>query len=81
MVNVSKAIVYYDQRAIEVKKLERIDHEDIQNAFGFTALTVCFDSAILTEVIQRKFSDCDVILFLGSGNFGGMDLSKLAAEF
>ena len=81
LVNVSKAIVYYDQRAIEVKKLERIDHEDIQNAFGFTALTVCSDSTILTEVIQRKFSDCDVILFLGSGNFGGMDLSKLAAEF
>ena len=76
-----KAIVYYDQKAIDLKNLARIETQDICLAFNDNNLIVINSNLDLEARLLKEFSSYDIILFLGSGNFGGIELNEISKKF
>ena len=76
-----KAIVYYDQKAIDLKNLARIETQDICLAFNDNNLIVINSNLDLEARLLKEFSSYDIILFLGSGNFGGIELNEICKKF
>ena len=76
-----KAIVYYDQKAIDLKNLARIETQDICLAFNDNNLIVINSNLDLEAILLKEFSSYDIILFLGSGNFGGIELNEISKKF
>lgn len=75
-----KALVYYDPQVIEHKKLSEISADTVKNAFGFKNLIVVTDKSILEKIIKENAADCETILLMSSGNFGGLDRNQLAKD-
>lgn len=73
-------IVYYDQKALEIKRMPMIYDQDIKDAFGLATMHVCTEQNKVQDLIRDKFKDAEVILFLGSGNFGGINLAEFSME-
>lgn len=72
-----RAIVFYDPHALAIKKMESISKEQIKEAFGLTELEVYTDPKELSEILyDLKLSD-SALLFMSSGNFGGLDLKLI----
>jgi UDP-N-acetylmuramate: L-alanyl-gamma-D-glutamyl-meso-diaminopimelate ligase len=76
-----KAIVYFDQKAIELKNLDKINTQDICLAFNNKNLIVINSNLDLEARLLTEFSSFDIILFLGSGNFGGLELNQISKKF
>ncbi len=74
------AIVYYDEKALEIKRMPELDPNFIRSAFGRTDIIVLKNSNSLKEQILDSSRLAEVILFLGSGNFGGLNIRSLAKE-
>lgn len=72
---IDQAIVYFDQKALEIKNKQALDPEFIKLAFGNDTIRVCTTKASLEEAIKTIQSQFDVIVFMGSGNFGGIELN------
>lgn len=73
-----EAIVFFDQKVVQEKNYEPIAEEDIKKAFGRKDLVVFTDAEKLQAHLQTQdWKDRD-LLFMSSGNFGGMDLSTFA---
>ena len=72
-----EAVVFFDPAAVGLKKLERLSHEEIIRGFGQQGLKV-FDSSLSLEgwIKSLDLENCD-LLFMSSGNFGGLDLPGL----
>ncbi|TKC09050.1 UDP-N-acetylmuramate--L-alanine ligase [Pedobacter frigoris] len=74
------AIVYIDEKTFVHKKLEPFTKYDVQVAFNNDDLLFFDNSASL----QAYLSDINFyqtnLLLMSSGNFGGLDLAKLARE-
>lgn len=80
LLNADKAIVYYSLKAIELKKLQKIDDDLITKGFDKESLKVLNDKiALEKEIYSLDLSD-SVLLFLSSGNFSGINLQKLASD-
>ncbi|NAS14180.1 UDP-N-acetylmuramate--L-alanine ligase [Poritiphilus flavus] len=75
-----EAAVFYSPEAIRIKRLEEVDAEDIMRAFGRTDLRVYTDPKSFSDFLfEQSFNDT-VLLLMSSGNYGGLDLSAVAAE-
>ena len=74
------AIVYFNPATIAHKQLETISVEDVKTAFNNPNLLV-FNS---TEELQKKLQDPQWsaynILFMSSGNFGGINLKEFVKQ-
>lgn len=70
-----KLIVYYDQRAMEIKGMNQIDHLLLSQAFDHSDMSITNDSNQLKELLVSSFSEFEVIVFAGSGQFGKLDLT------
>lgn len=75
-----EAIVYYNPHTIAHKKLKPITEEQVLKAFDRADLRVFTDSAAVTSYLKEKSWKDKVLLMMSSGNFDGVDFSKLAAE-
>lgn len=75
-----KAIVYYDPLVIQHKKLSEVSVDTVKNAFGFKNLIVVTDKNLLENIIKENASDCETILLMSSGNFGGINRDELAKQ-
>jgi UDP-N-acetylmuramate: L-alanyl-gamma-D-glutamyl-meso-diaminopimelate ligase len=69
-----KVIVYFDQRALEIKRMPSLDPDFVKTAFNNDSLVVVNKIQDLRSLIDQFQIDFQVILFLGSGQFGGIDL-------
>lgn len=69
-----QAIIYFDHKALEIKNKEALDPEFIKQSFGNESILICTTSSSLEQTIHAIQSEFDVIVFMGSGNFGGIDL-------
>ena len=69
-----QAIIYFDHKALEIKNKEALDPEFIKQAFGNDSILVCTTNSSLEQTIHAIQSKFDVIVFMGSGNFGGIEL-------
>jgi UDP-N-acetylmuramate: L-alanyl-gamma-D-glutamyl-meso-diaminopimelate ligase len=71
--------VYYNPSVVEHKRLEKISIDDVQEAFGSGVHVVNTTQDVLAQ-IQAELCDKQVILFMTSGNFDGVDLDELGKQ-
>ncbi len=75
-----KAIVFYSNHAIELKRLEKIAPELIADSFDKEGITVINEKKALKNALSFMEFENSVLLFLSSGNFDGIDLKGLSKE-
>lgn len=66
-------IVFFDPHALGLKRLPALDFDDVRNAFG-DEIIVINDIDSLKEEIHKAKNLNEVLLFMSSGNFGGINL-------
>lgn len=71
------AVVYYNPKVVEHKKLSSIDPNEVSAAFGDVVL-ILNDTQKVIDHIHNNLVDKQVILWMTSGNFDGIDLDVLA---
>jgi UDP-N-acetylmuramate: L-alanyl-gamma-D-glutamyl-meso-diaminopimelate ligase len=71
------AIVYFNPKTIEHKKLEMISKDDIKNAFQKPGLKVFTQSQELMDYITQLDYKEKNVLIMTSGNFDGLDLEAI----
>lgn len=73
----NKAVVYFNPQAVELKKLEKINAQQIIEDFNYPRLKVFTD----TQELKNYISDLDLmntnLLLMSSANFGGLNLKDL----
>ncbi len=74
-------VVFFNPHAIALKKLSPITTNDVKKGFGNKDLEVFTDSKELEEFLRSINYQHASLLMMSSGNFGGIDLKKLAADF
>lgn len=74
---VDEALVFYSPEALQQKNLGEISSEEILGAFQKDGLQVFADSLSLEQKLKEVPLGNSVLLFMSSGNFGGIDLEAL----
>ncbi|WP_316815356.1 UDP-N-acetylmuramate--L-alanine ligase [Pedobacter nyackensis] len=74
------AIVYIDKKTFQHKKLDPFTKIDVQTAFNCPGLLFFDNSELLKEYLLKVNFYRSNLLLMSSGNFGGVDLVKLARE-
>jgi len=75
-----EAIVYFNPKTIEQKKLESITSEQVATAFGTENLKVYTNSEEMIQyLLNMNFQNSNVLL-MSSGNFSGVNLPTLAEK-
>ncbi|MET4543280.1 UDP-N-acetylmuramate: L-alanyl-gamma-D-glutamyl-meso-diaminopimelate ligase [Pedobacter africanus] len=74
------AIVYIDEKTFQHKKLEPFSKKDVQRAFKSEQLHFFNNPALLQDYLLNVNFYRTNLLLMSSGNFGGVDLVKLARE-
>ncbi|MBE9600073.1 UDP-N-acetylmuramate--L-alanine ligase [Pedobacter sp. MC2016-24] len=74
------AIVYIDEKTFQHKKIEPFSKNDVQTAFKSVDLHFFNNVLSLENYIQSINFYRKNLLLMSSGNFGGLDLMKLARE-
>ena len=75
-----EAIVYFNPKTIEHKKLNPISPAQVKTAFDREDLVVFTDAAALKVYLERKEYNKHVLLMMTSGNFDGINLNEFALE-
>lgn len=75
-----EAIVYFNPHTIAHKKLKEISTEQVHACFNRKDLKVFTKSDQLTHYLLSKKWSNSVLLMMSSGNFDGVDFSKLANQ-
>lgn len=76
--NAELPVVYFNPAKVKAKNLEAISTSDIHAAFSLNRIEVFNDPARLEAfLLAQKWIDKN-LLMMSSGNFGGLDLKKLA---
>jgi len=73
------ALVYYNPSVVAHKRLSEIGTDDVQKAFG-AGVYVANTTQEVLDKIQDDLSNNQVILFMTSGNFDGVDLDVLGMK-
>ena len=74
------AIVYFNPKTIEHKKLEPLSEEQVRLAFGRQDLIIFQDSGLLREYLLSMDARSKVFLLMSSGTFDGLSLDELAQK-
>lgn len=78
--NVENAVVYFNPKTVEHKKLEPITKEDVISGFQRKDLKVFTDSNELQEyLLSLNWKDSN-LLMMSSGNFNGLDYKAFAEK-
>lgn len=72
-----KAIVFYSPKAVMVKQLEAIKQEQIEEAFAREDIVVFTNPADLKTYLYTQDFKNSTLLFMSSGNYGGLDLKEI----
>jgi UDP-N-acetylmuramate: L-alanyl-gamma-D-glutamyl-meso-diaminopimelate ligase len=74
-------VVFFNPHAIALKKLIPITVDDVKEGFGNKTIKVFTDSTDLEKFLRSIDYKNTTLLMMSSGNFGGMDLKKIANDF
>lgn len=74
------AIIFFEHKAVEHKKLPPITKEMVYDAFARTDLEVFNETSALHDYLLSIQQPNTVFLLMSSGNFGGIVFEDLAAE-
>ncbi|WP_288879032.1 UDP-N-acetylmuramate--L-alanine ligase [Pedobacter panaciterrae] len=80
MCNADVAIVYIDEKTFVHKKMQPFTKEEVQMAFNDDKLHFFNDFTLLESYLRSINFYRTNLLLMSSGNFGGLDLTKLARE-
>jgi len=80
MRNADVAIVYIDEKTFEHKKMRPFTKLEVQMAFSDDNLQFFNDFTLLESYLKSINFYRTNLLLMSSGNFGGLDLTKLARE-
>ena len=75
-----EAIVFYSSEAVTHKNLKPISSAIITSVFGRDDLRIITETADLENYLKTSNFDNSVLLFMSSGNYGGIDLEQLVTE-
>lgn len=73
-----EAIVFFDPHAVAHKKLPDLSVEQIATAFCCNKLEVLNNTKLLENRLLQKSERKKAILFMSSGNFGGLNIEELS---
>ncbi|MCO5269092.1 MAG: Mur ligase family protein [Brumimicrobium sp.] len=76
MTEADKAIVYFNPKVVEHKKLTPITKEEVLQAFG-NNIEVANETQEVLQFIERESTENMVLLMMSSGNFDGIDYTEL----
>ena len=71
------AVVFFSPEAVENKRLNPIQKEQILQAFGRDDLVIFTNSQDFQDYLKQQDYDQTVLLMMSSGNYGGMELSDV----
>ncbi len=72
-----EAIVYYSEHTIQIKNMESLSKQIIENAFDKKGLKVISDKEKLrSEIEQLRLDNC-IVVMMSSGTFDGIDIKGL----
>ena len=74
------AIVYIDEKTFKHKKMEPLDEADVRTSFNDQNIIFFNEAGTLEAYLRGLNFEQTNLLLMSSGNFGGMDLVKLALE-
>ena len=80
MNGVEVALVYFDPNAIVHKKLEDLSTALVFNSFNRADLKVLTTRNQISESIEREITANTIVLFMSSGNFGGLNLEFFSKQ-
>ena len=73
-----EAIVFYSPDAVEIKGLNPISKEQIEESFNRSELTVFTEPSELETYLKEKDLSNSVLLLMSSGNYGGLPMDDIA---
>lgn len=74
------ALVYFNPKVLEHKKLPPISTEEVEQAFGSANVEVFTDSQLLQERLREIKYQNTALLMMSSGNFDGVNIPEFARE-
>ena len=74
LTGVEHAAIFYNPETVKHKRLEKISSKDIQKAFDRDNLDVITETSELEAWIKKSAFQDSNLLFMSSGNFGGLDV-------
>ena len=74
-------IVYFNEHTLKMKNQAAISTEQLKQAFGDENICVCTNKNELEDLLNKMDKHNSVLLWMSSGNFGGMDVKKLSNSF
>ena len=80
MDDADEAIVFFNPKTIEHKRLSPITADEVADAFGKKGLQVFTDSNLLFDFLRKNNWQNKNLLIMTSGNFSGQDLKGFAKE-
>jgi UDP-N-acetylmuramate: L-alanyl-gamma-D-glutamyl-meso-diaminopimelate ligase len=69
-----QVIVYIDRKAMELKNMNALNADFIKAAFNNEHILICQHKEELNQEISQAVKTHEVIIFMGSGHFGGIDI-------
>ncbi|MFV0531062.1 MAG: UDP-N-acetylmuramate--L-alanine ligase [Flavobacteriales bacterium] len=72
-----EAIVFYNEEALKIKRMERLSEDFIKKSFKNEQLKVFTDSEQLKDYLKSIEKNNVVFLMMSSGNYGGIDLINI----
>jgi len=76
-----KAVVFYSPHAVEIKGLNEVSEQQIKHAFQREDLIVYTNQEEFQQYIKEQDLNQTTLLLMSSGNYGGLNLQKLATRF
>jgi UDP-N-acetylmuramate: L-alanyl-gamma-D-glutamyl-meso-diaminopimelate ligase len=75
-----EVLLFFDQHALELKRLPPLDPKEIEKGIAHRSLHVFEDSGHLAQYLDRMNWEKSALLFMSSGNFGGRDFKAMASD-
>ena len=72
-----KAIVFYSNHALELKRMKPLDPKSVMNGFQKANIEVITERKNLEEILSKENLNYTNFLFMSSGNYDGMDILKI----
>ena len=80
MAQADVALVYFNPKVIEHKRLTPITAEEVKKAFGTENVEVFTDSQLLQARLREIEYNNTALLMMSSGNFDGVNIPEFARE-
>ncbi|OEJ99306.1 peptidoglycan synthetase [Flavivirga aquatica] len=75
------AVVFYSPDAVEIKKLEKVTHDQIATAFERDDLIIYTNPDDFKTFLFNQNFDNKALLLMSSGNYGGLDFDEVKGLF